>query len=59
MFLKKLKIELREDQMIPFLGMYLETTVIQKDTCTQGLLQHYLQQPGLGSKLDVHQQMNE
>ena len=32
--LKKLKIELPYDGAIPLLGMYLDKTVIQKDTCT-------------------------
>ena len=34
-FLKKLiKIELPYDPAIPFLGKYLEETIIRKDTCT-------------------------
>ena len=33
-FLKKLKVELPYDPAIPLLGIYLERTVIQKDTCT-------------------------
>ena len=33
-FLKKLKIELPHDPAIPLLGIYLEKTIIQKDTCT-------------------------
>ena len=33
-FLKKLKIQLLQDSAIPLLGMYLEKTIIQKDTCT-------------------------
>ena len=33
-FLKKLKIELTYDPAIPLLGIYLEKTIIQKDTCT-------------------------
>ena len=33
-FLKNLKIELPYDPAIPLLGIYLEKTVIQKDTCT-------------------------
>ena len=33
-FLKKLKIELPYDPAIPLLGMYLDKTIIQKDTCT-------------------------
>ena len=33
-FLKKLKIELPYDPAIPLLGIYLDKTIIQKDTCT-------------------------
>ena len=33
-FLKKLKIELPYDPAIPHLGIYLEKTILQKDTCT-------------------------
>ena len=33
-FLKKLKIELPYDPAISLLGIYPETTIIQKDTCT-------------------------
>ena len=33
-FLKKLKIELPYDPAILLLGIYLEKTIIQKDTCT-------------------------
>ena len=33
-FLKKLKIELLYDSAIPLLGIYLEKTLIRKDTCT-------------------------
>ena len=33
-FLKKLKIELPYDPAIPLLGVYLEKTIIPKDTCT-------------------------
>ena len=33
-FLKKLKVELSYDPAIPFLGIYLEKAIIQKDTCT-------------------------
>ena len=32
--LKKLKIELPHDPAIPLLGIYLEKTLIRKDTCT-------------------------
>ena len=33
-FLRKLKIELPYDPAIPFLGIYPDKTLIQKDTCT-------------------------
>ena len=33
-FLKKLKIELPYDPTIPLPGIYLDKTIIQKDTCT-------------------------
>ena len=33
-FLKKLKVELPYDPAIPLLGMYLEKTIIRKDTRT-------------------------
>ena len=33
-FLKTLKIELPNDQAIPFLGIYPDKTIIWKDTCT-------------------------
>ena len=32
-FLKKLKIELPYDPIIPLLGIYLEKNMIQKDSC--------------------------
>ena len=35
-FLKKLKIELPGDPAISLLGIHLEKTLIQKDTCTPG-----------------------
>ena len=37
-FLRKLKIELPYDPAIPLLGVYLDKTVIQKDTCTSMLI---------------------
>ena len=37
-FLKKLKTELPYDPAIPLLGMYLDKTIIQKDTCTLMLI---------------------
>ena len=33
-FLRKLKIELPYDPAIPFLGIYPEKIMVQKDTCT-------------------------
>ena len=33
-FLKKLKIELPYDSAVPLLGIYMDKTIIQKDTCT-------------------------
>ena len=33
-FLKKLKIELLYNPAIPLMGIYLEKTIVQKDTCT-------------------------
>ena len=33
-FLRKLKTELPYDPVIPLLGIYLDKTIIQKDTCT-------------------------
>ena len=56
--LKKLKIELPYDPAIPLLGIYPEKTIIQKDACTKCSLQHYVQQPGHGSNLNIHQQRN-
>ena len=41
--LKKLKTEPPNNHAIPLLGIYLEKTIIQKNTCTQCSLQHYLQ----------------
>ena len=34
MFLKKLKIELPYEPVIPLRSIYLEETIIQKDACT-------------------------
>ena len=33
-FLKKLNTELQYDPEIPFLGIYLEETILKKDICT-------------------------
>ena len=52
-FLKKLKIELSCDPEIPFLGIYLEKTIIQKHTHTPMFIQ-----PRYEGNLSMHQQMN-
>ena len=57
-FLKKLKIELPYDPTIPLLGIYAEKTIFKKTHAPQCSQQHYLQQPGHGSNLNVHQQRN-
>ena len=57
-FLKKLKIELTYDPSIPLLGIYPEKTIIQNSHEPQCSLQLYLQYPGHGSNLSVHQHMN-
>ena len=57
-FRKKLKIELPYDPAILFLSISLEKTIISKDTCTQCSLQHYWEQAGHESKLNVHQRMD-
>ena len=55
-FLKNLGIKLPYDPAIPLLDMYPEKTIIQKEAYPLGSLQHYLQWPGHGSHLNVHQQ---
>ena len=54
----KLGIKLPYDPAILLLGICPEETIIEKDTCTQCSLQHWLQELGHGSNLDVHWQMN-
>ena len=46
------------DPAIPLLGICLEKTIIQKDTCIPTFTEVLLQQPGHGSNLNVHQQRN-
>ena len=41
-FLRKWKIELPQDTAIPLLGIYLDKTIIGKDTCTP-MFMHYSQ----------------
>ena len=54
--LKTLRIELPLDPAIPLLSIYLEKTIVQKDTAPQCSLKHYLQYPGHGSNLNVHRE---
>ena len=56
--LKKRTTELPYDPARPLLGIYPEKTIIQNDA-PQCSLQHYFQQPGHGSHLNVQQQMKE
>ena len=56
--LKKLKIDLLYDPAIPLLGIYLEKTIIPKNTCTAIFLAVYLKYLGYKSNLNVHQQRN-
>ena len=53
-FLKKLGIKLLYDPAISLLGKYPEKIVFQKTHVPQYSQQHCLQQPELGSNLDVH-----
>ena len=55
-FLKTLRIELPLDPAILLLSIYLEKTIVQKDTAPQCPLKHYLQYPGHGSNLNVHRE---
>ena len=55
-FLKKLEIELPQALVIQLLGMYLEKTIIQKDTFTPVFTAALFTIPGHGSNLNVHQQ---
>ena len=57
-FLKKLKIELPYDPANPLLGIYPETTVIQKCTCTPMFIAALFTIARHGSNLSVHRQVN-
>ena len=57
-FLKKLKIELSSDPAILLLGIYLEKSIIQKDTCTTMFIAALFTIEGHGGNLNVHRQMN-
>uniref|UniRef100_A0A8D1KWF2 Uncharacterized protein n=1 Tax=Sus scrofa TaxID=9823 RepID=A0A8D1KWF2_PIG len=54
-FLRKLNIDLPYDAEIPLLGIYLDKTFIQKDTCTHMFIEAYSQQTRYGNILNVHQ----
>ena len=53
-FLKKIKIELPYDPAIPFLGLYPDKTLFQKDTCIPCPLKQCSQYPRHGSNLNVY-----
>ena len=44
------------DTAIPLLGICLEVTKTEKDTCAKCSLQHYLQQLGHRSNLDIQEE---
>ena len=46
------------DPAISLLGIYLEKTIIRKDTCTPIFIAALFTMPGHGSNLNVHQQRN-
>ena len=48
-FLKNQKIELPHDTAIPLLGIYLDKSIIQKDTCTLCSQKHHLKQSRHGT----------
>ena len=58
-FLKKLKLELPYDPTIPLLGIYLEKTLVLKDTFTPVLIATLLTVVKTRSNLSVHRQLNE
>ena len=43
-FLRKLRLELPHDPAIPLLGIYLDKTIIQKDTCTSMFIELFTNQ---------------
>ena len=57
-FLKKLKIELPYDPAVPLLGIYLEKTIIPKDTCTLMLIAALFTIAKICTQLSICQQMN-
>jgi len=57
-FLKKLEMELPYDPAIPLLGIHIEETRRERDTCTPMFIAALFIIAGHRSNLDVHQQMN-
>ena len=55
---QKLKTQLPYDRAIPLLGMYLDKTVIQKDTCTSVLTAALFTIAKTRKQLNVHGQVN-
>ena len=53
-FFKKLKTVLPYDPAIPLLGIYLDKTIIQKDTCTPKLTAALFTRAKTGNSLHVH-----
>ena len=57
-FLKKLKTELPYDVAILLLSLYLEKTIIQKDTCGSTFTAALFSKPRTRDNLNVHQWRN-
>ena len=57
-FLKKLKVELSYDPVIPLLDIYPEKTIIQNESCITMFIAALFTIARNGSNLSVHQQMN-
>ena len=58
---KKKEIELCYDPAISLRGIYRKNTktILQRDTCTMSLQQHFLQKPNYGNWPSIHQLMNK
>ena len=58
---KKMEIELCYDPAISLRGIYRKNTkiILQRDTCTMSLQQHFLQKPNYGNGPSIHQLMNK
>ena len=57
-FLKKLKIELPYDPVIPLPGIYTEKTIIQKELCTTVFIAALFTIARTWNQPSVHRQMN-